>query len=97
MAQRGAYAHRNRGHQARQLTLLSQAGTDWERMVAAFDGTRAALRLLRKRRPPLGAPAGAHDVTADAIARDVAEYLVNLNRRISRGEFDAEKPEEVAA
>lgn len=96
MAAHGVYARRNAGHRQRQLTLASAACSDWDLMRVRFDGLRAAIALLRRRRPPLGAPAGAHDRAADAIVADVTAYLDGLAARIDAGEFDA-KREEAAA
>jgi hypothetical protein len=93
MARHGAYARRNAGHRARRKALLDQAGSDWDRLRVAFDGFRSAVRLLQKRRPPLGTPPGTHDATAAALVADAARYLQGLAERIDIGEYDATKKE----
>jgi hypothetical protein len=90
---RGAYARRNAGHRLRQHQLAEQAGSEWELLRVSFDGLRAAIRLLQRRRPPLGTPPGVHQARADALAREAAAYLADLAGRIDRGEYDARREE----
>lgn len=92
MTARGAYARRNAGHRRRRHQLSEQAVSDWDRLQVAFDGVRSAIRLLRRRRQPLGTPPGAHDTAADRLTRETAEYLTRLAGQIDRGEYDAQKP-----
>jgi hypothetical protein len=87
----GAYANRNRAHQERALTLVAQAGTPWERLIASYDGFRAAVRLLQKRRQPLGTPAGYNQAQAERLVADAADYLERLFKQIDAGVYDAAK------
>jgi hypothetical protein len=91
MTRRGVYANRNAGHRARQAALLTEAGSDWDRLQVAFDGFRSAVRLLQRRRPPLGTPPGVHDTQAQQLVRDTTADLQTLAERIDAGEFDATK------
>ena len=91
MTARGVYARRNAGHRARQAQLAEQAAGDWDRLRVAFDGLRAAIRLLERRRQPLGTPPGAHQKTAAQITRTTTAYLTHLAGQIDRGEYDAKK------
>ena len=89
MAQYGVYARRNAARKARQEQRLAQAGSDWERLQVTYDGLRASLRLMQRRRPPLGTPPGAHEDRAEQLAREAADYLQTLARQIDRGDYDA--------
>jgi hypothetical protein len=91
MAQHGAYARRNKAHKDRYARLLAQAGNDWDRLRVNFDSFRASVRLLQRRRPPLGTPAGTHDAAAAELVREAADYLQRLVLRIDAGEFDAQR------
>ncbi len=91
MAQHGAYARRNKAHRARTALLFAQAGSDWGRLGVSYDALRASIRLLQRRRPPLGTPAGAHDAAAAELVRDAADYLQQMVARIDSGEFDARR------
>lgn len=87
--QHGVYARRNAEHKKRQAERLAQAATPWEELEVTYDGLRAALRLMQRRRPPLGTPAGVHETQAEQLAREAADYLKNLYRRIDQGTYDA--------
>ena len=89
MAQYGVYARRNAARKERQQQKLSQADSDWERLQVTYDGLRASVRLLQRRRPPLGTPAGVHEIRAEQLVREAADYLQTLARQIDRGDYDA--------
>jgi hypothetical protein len=89
--QHGAYARRNAEHKKRQAERLAQAASGWEELEVTYDGLRAALRLMQRRRPPLGTPHGTHETQAEQLAREAAEYLKSLYRRIDQGAYDAER------
>jgi hypothetical protein len=93
MSRHGAYANRNRAHrdyQARVLELARAQGS-WEELRVTFDAFRAAVKLLRKRRPPRGTPPGVHETQAETLTRQAISYLAELARRIDAGDFDARK------
>jgi len=89
MAQHGAYARRNARHKMLQAERLAKAASGWEELEVTYDGFRAALRLMQRRRPPLGTPPGTHETQAEQLAREAAEYLKDLYRRIDQGDYDA--------
>jgi hypothetical protein len=91
MPRYGAYARRNAGHRARRAALYAQAGSDWARLLVAFDGFRSAVRLLQRRRPPLGTPPGVHAANAAQLVRDMTRHLLSMADRIDTGEYDAKK------
>jgi hypothetical protein len=93
MARRGVYAHRNQAHRAHQAAFLEEAAArgSWEELAAAFGVFRAAVKLLIRRRPPLGTPPGVHEAQAEALTRQVIAYLRDLAGRIDAGDFDARK------
>lgn len=85
----GAYARRNAAHKARQARRRSQAGSAWQRLEVSYDGFRSSLRLLQRRRPPLGTPPGAHADRAGQLAREAADYLERMAIKVDRGDYDA--------
>lgn len=89
----GAYARRNAAHRARQAELLTQAARlgSWAELQVTFDVFRSAVRLLGKRRPPLGTPPGTHEAQAEVIIRQLTRYLRDLAVRIDAGDYDARK------
>jgi len=91
MAQYGVYARRNAARKERQQQKLSQAGSAWECLEVTYDGLRASLRLMQRRRPPLGTPPGAHEDRAEQLARAAAQYLERLARQIDQGDYDASR------
>jgi hypothetical protein len=89
MARRGSWEVRNASHKARCSRRFAEAGTDADRLSAAFDWFRSSVSLLARRRVPLGYSQEDNRRQAARLVREATEYLVACARAIDQGKFDA--------
>lgn len=88
MPRNGTWANRGADHRSAQSRAYAAARDDRERLAAAFAWFRSSASLLSRRRPPQGAPQGAHAEAADRLTREMTAYLKERAEAIDRGDYD---------